>query len=297
MTSAHRYRATWRDVLFNGVYDDSGLVDERSHVGGRAGRGAYENSDFRLESLDLSRVSTEDFREMRQFLEGADPNEAYEGVMIATGRGSIMASSPADLSDRTRLLRSQFGIANCRIAAIGLDPEGVLPFDFKDDTAGGSLALRVYARPATGRPVVIGRMREGLIRPFLFQLACFDPRVYAQAEQTVALSIGGGALLTNAGNTYTLPRFTIVTSGAATFSLAIGGSSANTVSFASLPAGTWTFDCRRSIITRASDGASGMPYRTAGYLSSLFLLPGANSVALTGTGLSSASAVFRSAWS
>lgn len=289
MSSAHRYRATWRAITFNEHLDDSGITDDPAHVDTQL------QSYIALTSLDVTRVETTDYRELRQWLEGAEANEAYEGVMLALGDGIIHASSEADLEDRTALMRSQFSAASVRIASLDLDPPGVMPLLFKRDHAGGALALQIYARPSSGRPVIVPRRDEGLSRHFRFALAAFDARLYSQAEQSVACATAGATTLTNNGDMYSQARFVVVTTGgASTIQLSIGG--INTLTFTGVPAGTWTIDTRRSTITKA-DGTNGMQYRTAGFMSALLLLPGSNTLSTSGSsGLTSVTAQFRDAW-
>ena len=129
MSSVHRYRSTWRSLTFNQVYDNSGVTDDPAHLDED-----YANSDFRLDSWDATRVESQDYRELRQWLEGAEANEAYEGVMVALGSGIIIASSYADLEDKTQLLRSQFSIASCRLAA-----EATTRWACSRSTSGGPL--------------------------------------------------------------------------------------------------------------------------------------------------------------
>lgn len=289
MSSAHRYRAGWRSIVFNEQLDDSGITDDEAHVNTQL------QSYQALTQFDPTRVETTDYRELRQWLEGAEANEAYEGVMVVLGDGIIMGASPADLEDRAAAMRAAFSAASVRIAAQDQTPEGVLPFTFKRATAAGSLALQVYARPTSGRPVMIGRRDEGLSRRFRFSLTAFDARFYSQVQQEVAASTAGSTVLTNAGDMYTHPTIVVVAGAGATIKVTIGG--LNSVTFTGVAAGTWTLDPRRSTIVRSSDGANGMQYRTAGFLSSLFLMPGANTFDTTGSsGLTSVTAKFRDAY-
>lgn len=292
MSSAHRYQATWRDVIFNRVYDNTGVVDDPTAL-----VAAYANSDFRLDSFDATRVESADYRELRQWLEGAEGNEAFEGAMLAIGSGIILGSSHGDLEDKTALLRSQFSIANSRIAADAATPAGVLPFDFRRATvaAPGYLALRMYARPASGRPVVIGRMREGLSRRFRFSLISFDPCFVAQSETSTSCSTNGSTIVTNNGDFYARPYIdVVVSSGTGTFVLTLNGVAVLT--FTAVPVGTWTFDTRRSTFTKA-DGTNGMQYRTSGFISNVLLLPGANTFSTSGSsGLNSVTVRHRDAY-
>jgi hypothetical protein len=277
MSSVHRYQSRWRDVVFNRVYDDSGITDDPVHM-----VEAYQNSDFRLDSFDATRVESQDYRELRQWLEGAEANEAYEGVLIGIGSGIIIGSTIADLEDKTQLLRASFSIANSRLAAAESDPVGVLPFDFRRATmlSPGYLDLRMYARPAAARPVVIPRKLEGLSRRFRWSLVSFDPRFYSQAEVTTAVPTKDvNYSIVNEGDAYTSPE--IVITGGATIALYINGT--EVVVFSSLPAGPWTIDASRSTITKA-DGSNGYAYRTSGYISNLRLMPGHNTFGYGGAG-------------
>lgn len=271
--SAHRYPGSWRAINFNEHLDGSGVTDDPAHVNTQL------QSYYLLSQLDMTRVETTDYRELRQWLEGAEANEAYEGVMLMLGDGQIHASSPADLEDRTAALRAAFSAASTRVEALDADPPGVLPFLFKRDHAGGALALQVFCRPSSGRPVIIPRRDEGLTRRFRFALVAFDARLYSQAETSVACAVAGDTVITTVGDMYTHPRFLIVSNNAATIKITIGP---NSVTFAGLPTGIWTIDTRRSTITGIG-GINGMQYRTAGFLSSLFLNAGANTVSTTGS--------------
>lgn len=289
--SAHRYRATWRSILFNGLYDDSGIVEVASHL-----NAAYRKSDYRLESLLWGPVETNDYREVRQFEEGGEANEAYEGVMRGIARGVIYGLTHADLEDRDLALREAFSVSSCRIDSVANDPPGLHPFDFKQASASspGYLALRVYARPASGRPVVISQMREGLSRRFTISLVSFDPRQYSQDATSVSAATNGSTTILPVGNTYTLPRIVIVSAGSGHFVLTLNG--AAVMEFTGLPAGTWTIDCARSTITKA-DGTNGMQYRTGGFISNGRLLAGSNTFVTTGSSaLTSVTVVYRDAW-
>lgn len=293
--SFHRYRSTWRSLTFNGLYDDTGIVDDPT---GAHFNNSFRRSDFRLEVLDLNRVESIDYREMRQWYEGAEPNEAYESIMIAEGHGIILGNNHGDLEDREALIKAQMSIADCRIAALALDPPNVLPFYCKRDTGsdGNPISLLFYARPTSGRPVVISKMKEGLARRFSFSLTSFDPKLYSQTLQSVSCSTSGTTTLTNGGNLYTQPQIVVVTSGTATIHLTISGPAANSIVFTGVPLGTWTIDVRRGLIYDGS-GNNGMQYRTSGFLSALFLAAGANTFDMTGSSaITSVTAKFRDAW-
>lgn len=291
--TAHRYRASWRSLTFNQMLDDSGVVDDPSgaHI-----NDAYRRSDYRLERLDMNRVEATDYRELRQWLEGGEANEAYEGVMVLNGTGVIYGTSHADLEDRDAAMREAFSIAACRKAFAANDPPGVGTLLFKRDTAAapGYLALQIYARPMTGRPIVVSKMREGLARRFTFFLVAFDPRIYSQTLQSVTATVGGSTNITNGGNLYTSPKIVMVSTGAGVLALSVNG----TAVFAAtgIPAGTWTLDAQRGLFTKA-DGTNGMQYRTSGYLSNCTLDPGTNVVSLVGSsGFSGVTFQYRNAY-
>lgn len=299
--SIHRYQSSFNGITFNRqlrtdaneVYspDDPLRLDP-----------LYAESDYRLESVDLTRVTVEDFREMRQFLEGAEANESFEGVLIATGRGTILASSPGDLEDKTWAMRSAFSPAQVRIATVATDPVGSLPFDFSVDTvaAPGKSSRRLYCRPAIGRPVIVGRQREGLSRRFLFQLISFDPKVYSQTEHQEDLTLAGEAIA-NAGNMYSYPKIRITFTGAGNAALTIENQTTGqsfVIDATTAAAGeVWILDTRRATIVRSSDSANRYSQRVSGYLSQLYL-PAGNSTwrALNTGGVSGVRVDYRDAW-
>lgn len=276
----HRFRSTWRSLTFNRQLDDSGVVDDPALLDA-----AYANSDYRLESLDLTGVQTVDYRELRQHMEGSEPNQSFEGVRILVGQGLILASSAADLDDKTWAMYEAFSPAACRMASLATDPRGVLPFDFKRASAGGAKALRLYAKPAAGRPIVVGRMREGLARPFVFQLVAPDPFVYDQSLTQQAVALGGGTV-TNPGTMYTYPRIVITMSGAGSAAFTVANSTTGQqvgIDLSGFSAGNVvTADARASTIVlgASTDRISKL---LAGFLTNLFLLPGANAIAFTNT--------------
>ena len=272
--SAHRYQATWRSLIFNQRYDDSGLVDDPAHL-----VHAYVNSDYYLESLDSTGVQAIDYRELRQLAEGAEANQAFEGVRTWVGRGRIVASSPADLEDRTWAMYEALSPAACRMASGSLTPPNVLPFDFKRDSAGGALPLRFYGRPSIGRPLLVGRIREGLIRPFIFGLVSVDPRVYGQTEQSQALSslTGGNNNLTNGGNLYTHPTIEVVLTGAGGSTVTVTNSTTGqtfALDLSAETAGTFLVDCQRATIYKGTTAKYGV--RKTGFLTPFTLAPGVN---------------------
>jgi hypothetical protein len=274
--SAHRYLSAWRSLIFNRRFDDSGLVDDPSHL-----VAAYVNSDYYLESLDPTGVQAVDHRELRQLAEGAEANQAFEGVRTWVGRGRIAASTPADLEDKTWAMYEAFSPAACRIASAALTPPNVLPFDFRRDTAGGSLALRFYARPSIGRPLVVGRVREGLIRPYTFALVSMDSRAYSQTEQSQALGsiVGGANTLTNAGNLYTHPTIEVVLSAAGGSTVTVTNSTTGqtfALDLSAESAGTFLIDTQRATISKAGVNKYGV--RKTGFLLPFVLAPGANTI-------------------
>lgn len=293
--SAHRFQATWRSLVFNRVYDDSGLVDDPAHL-----VPAYSESDYRLASLDVTGVQAVDYRELRQHLEGAEANEAFEGVRLITGRGTILGAYPADLEDKTWAMYEAFSPAACRMASATLDPKNLLPFDFKRASGEGALALRAYARPSLGRPLVVGRQREGLSRPFLFQLVAMDPRIYAQGETVTALAdlAGGNNSVVNDGNVYASPKIEIVLSGAGSASVTITNATTGktlVLNLSAQTAGTFVLDCARATIKKGTTNKYGV--RTSGFLSTFVLAPGTNTITYTGnTNLTSVTFKFRAAY-
>lgn len=298
--SAHRHQATWRSLIFNRRYTDTGLKpDDPANL-----NSTYINSDYYLDQLDIIRVAAQDYRELRQFLEGSEPNEAFEGMRAITGHGLVVASSVADLEDKTWAMYESFSIAACRIAAQATTPKGVLPFDFKRDTAagGGVLPLRFYCRPGAGRPVIVGRRREGLQRPFAFQLLAFDPFAYDVGATSTNLGnlAGGNNTVTNPGNIYTKPVITITFSGAGAASVTLTNVTTgqsfvmNLSTF--LNTNVLTIDTGRSTMKR-DDGSNQFGARISGFLSQLYLLPGANTITWSvGTGITSVNFGFRGAY-
>jgi hypothetical protein len=303
--SAHRYQSSFNGIIFNRqLRVDGGTLYEQLYKPDDERRldSTYAQSDYRLESLDLTRVTVEDFREMKQFLEGAEANESYEGVLFALGRGLIHGSTPADLEDKTWAMRAAFSPALVRNAAAALDPKGVLPFDFKVDTAAGVgySARRLYCRPAVGRPIIIGRMREGLSRRFMIQLISFDPKVYGQTLHQEALTLAG-EVLANAGNFYTYPKISILFSGAGNAALTITNSTTGAIfvlNATTAAAGeTWVLDTKASKLYRLSDLANRFTTRVSGYLSQLWLPPGNSTWAITNAGgITSVTFDWRDAW-
>lgn len=276
--SAHRHQSTWRSLVFNRVYVDTGLTPEDpANVDP-----TYQNSDYRLESLDMTSVQTLDYRELRQHLEGAQANASYEGVRLLVGRGLIYGSSYADLEDKTWAMYEAFSPAACRIAFAASDPVNLGAYSFKRDTAGGTKALRFYCKPAAGRPVLVGRMREGLNRRFLFQLVATDPFAYDETETQTTVALGGGNV-TNPGNMYTRPKIRITMSGAgnAAFTINVAGRSV-TYDLSSFANGN-VIILDTAACTATYAGLDRLSKLTAGFLSDLYLSPGVNAVSFTNT--------------
>lgn len=293
MASIHRFRSTWRSITFNARYTDPPVFnpdDPRALVSEAAAQ-----SDYYLDSVDVTRVSVQDYRELRQFLEGAEPNEAYEGVRAVNGLGRIVATNVADLDDKTAALSEAFSVAASRIAAQAADPIGLLPYTFRRATAPvagvekvpATKQLRLYCRPGPGRPIVIGRVREGLVRPFSFQLIAFDPFMYDEALTQTTLTPAGGNV-TNPGTIYTRPKIRIEWNGAgsATFTLTNTTTGKAFVIDASSGAGSYAY---------ILDVASGRLYRdnatqdnrydkrVSGFVTDQWLTPGVNAIALANT--------------
>lgn len=301
---AYRHRASYRSIAFNEhLTDDATARDDIASV-----IEAKLNDSIYLDEFDDSRVSVQDYRELRQFLEGAEPNEAFEGVRALNGAGVINALSYGALEDKTWVLREAFSTSGARIAAAATDPRGVLPFDFKRDSAGGPLALRYYARPGPGRPFVLGRRKGGLSRPYSFQLIAFDSFAYDVAETQTALGnlAGGSNTVTNPGNTYTKPKIRITFSGAGAAVLTLTNSTTGqvmTFNFSGtapnppVAAEVWVIDVARSVMYRDSDKASRFGSRLSGFISQMFLQAGANTILWSSaTGITSVRFDFRGAY-
>lgn len=297
--AAYRHQASFRSTTFNeGLADVGAAADDPANI-----VEAKLNDQITIDELNLQRVSAQDYRELRQYLEGAEPNEAYEGVRAITGQGVILGTSLANVEDKAWTLNEQFSIASCRRAASALDPKGVLPFDFKRDSVAGTKALRFYARPGPARPVWIGRRGEGLARPWSFQLIAFDPFAYDQAEtQTALANLAGGAnVVTNAGNIYAKPKIRITFSGAGAASVVLTNSTTGQSLTLDLSTGAaaevWIIDVARGTIYRLSDSANRYSQRLAGFISNMVLDPGANTLTWSvATGITSVRVDHRSAY-
>jgi hypothetical protein len=279
---AYRHRATWRSITFNEQLLDDGTkaLDDPANI-----VDAKLNDAYYLDELDINRVSVQDYRELRQFLEGAEPNEAFEGVRAFTGQGIINAATYGQLEDKAWALNEAFSVAASRLAAASATPKGVLPFDFKRDTGSAlaSVALRAWCRPGPGRPIWIGRRQGGLARPFTFQLVSFDPFVYDVTRTDTALgNLSGGANnITNPGNIYTYPTIVIAFSGAGNAALVLTNTTTGksiTMNLSAMANGqTLTIDTQRSTVVR-DNGSDQYSKVTAGFLSDLYLLAGANNI-------------------
>lgn len=303
--SAERYPASWgvggltTPVYFNRVYDGSGYPDQPGKQ-----VAAYRDSDIRIEALDLTRVTVEDYRELRQFLEGADLNESFEGVLVATMDGVIHGSSHGDLEDKAWLMRAAFSPAVCRIASVSLDPPGLLPLDFSVDTpeaAGVPVpsARRLYAKPSIGRPIIVGRARSGKSRRFRLQLVG-QPAVFSQTlhQQAVVLA---GQNVTNAGSAVSRGKIRITFNGAGNAALTITNTTTGKafVINATTAANNevWILDVERSKLYRSSDSADRFSQRVSGWLSDLWLPVGVSNWVVTNTGgVASVRIDFRDAW-
>lgn len=287
--SFHRHQATWRSLTFNEHLLDDGTVnpDDPANIVEAKLQEAYY-----LDELQINRVSVQDYRELRQYLEGAQPNEAFEGVRALTGLGRISAPDYATLEDMAWALNEAFSVAACRIAAQSATPAGVLPFDGARDTAPlvnnvpTKKALRFYCRPGPGRPVWVGRRQGGLVRPYSFQLIAFDPFGYDVTETQTTPALGGGSV-TNPGNIYTRPKIRITFSGAGLATLTITNSTTGQAfvidATTAAASEVWILDTAAGEMYRESDAANRYSQRVSGFLSNLFLLPGANTFAFANT--------------
>ena len=293
MASIHRFRSTWRSITFNARYVDPPTVNP-DNPAALVSIAAAE-SDYYLDSVDVTRVSVQDYRELRQFLEGAEPNEAYEGVRAVNGIGRIVATDLADLDDKTAAMYEAFSVAATRIAAQSADPIGLLPYTFRRATAPvtgiekvpATKQLRLYCRPGPGRPILIGRKGEGLVRPFSFQLIAFDPFMYDEAL-TQTTPGGGGGAVTNPGNIYTRPKIRITFSGAGAANLTLFNTTTNKTlvinATTAAAAEVWEIDVARGTIVRTSDNANRYSQRVSGYISDMWLAPGGNAWLHSNTG-------------
>lgn len=301
---AYRHRASFRSITFNEhLTDDTTPRDDPASI-----IEAKLNDSYYLDEFDISRVSVQDYRELRQFLEGAEPNEAFEGVRALSGAGIINAQTYGALEDKAWALSEAFSTAGARIAAAAADPKGVLPFDFKRDTVGGVKPLRFYVRPGPGRPFWMGRRKGGLSRPYTFQVIAFDSFAYDVTETQTALGnlAGGNNTVTNPGNIYTKPKIRITFSGAGAATLTLTNSTTGqvmTFNFSGTapnpPANgeVWIIDVATSKMYRLSDGANRYGSRLSGFISQMFLQAGANTIVWSSsTGITSVRFDFRGAY-
>jgi len=288
--SLHRHKATWRSLIFNRRYLDTGAANPDDPANLSA---TYVDNDYYLDQLDTSRVSVQDYRELRQFLEGAEPNEAYEGVRALNAIGRIIAPDYGTLEDMAMALDEGFSVAACRRAALAADPVGLLPFSGKIDTAPvtgadkipATKAVRFYCRPGPGRPVQIGRVRGGLVRPFSWQLIAFDPFMYDEAETTKALTLGSATTVTNPGNMYARPKITIALSAAGAANFTLTNSTTGKVlvlDLSGLGVGVYYIDVAADTF-KGSAGANRYASRVSGFITDQWLEPGNNSVTASNT--------------
>jgi len=296
--SAHRHQATWRGIDFNRHFIDDGAAEPDDPANTNE---TYRNNDYYLEMVNLVPVSVQDLHEVRQFLEGSEPNQAFEGSRLIDGSGYIVAPTHGDLEDMTMAMFEAFSPAACRLAFAVLDPPHVGPFQFKLDTNGGTRALRAYCRPSLGRPVIIGRRGEGTVRPFRFRLMAYDPKLYAESSSSTALSdlAGGNNSVNNAGNLATDPKVVIVLSGAGHASFTLTNTTTGhqiIFDLSGLSADTYTLDVNRGTFEDSS-GNNVLSVRTSGFPVNMWLAPGNNVVTVTGnTNLTSVTFTFRAAY-
>lgn len=285
--SAHRHRSTYNGVTFNGIYAASNTDTENAADLDEA---TYGESDIRMEWCDMTRLSTQDLRELKQFMEGAEPNEMFEGLRTIHIGGTILGSSYGDLEDKVQALHAALSPTRVRLlstsAIVGTypdEPTGVLPFDFKIDSASGLQSRRFYCRPSVGRPLVIGRHGEGFQRPWQAWMLAYDPTMYGQTLNSQALSnLAGGSpagnIIANAGNYPTYPQIKIVTNGngnAATTLTNTTTGQALVIDMSASASETWWIFPKRGEIVR-SNGVSRYSKRTSGFLANLYLLAGNN---------------------
>ncbi len=295
--SAHRYQATWNGVTFNSHYDNTGAVDDPAHV-------TIATMDkTTLEALQDVQIQVSDYRELRQYLEGVDPNEAFEGARLLRLSGRLYGTTWGKLEDRKLAMDAAFSVAACRFAFAGNTPKGLAPLNFRiaRDAAPGYADRCYFCRPATARPMVIARQGQGLVVPYLGELVAFDPRMFSQSEQNLSMTLlGGGNVVANSGTIYTSPRFVIVLSGAGSNPATLTNSTTGqvmTFNFSGLAAGTYTLDTwGRGSFTKA-DGSNVYSTRLSGWITQMFLAPGNNTLTWTGnTALTSVTVYWRSAW-
>lgn len=296
--AAHRHRADFHGITFNGYFPAAwpgGISDpDNLAIVGAGAQAAFAESDIRLESADFTSVSTQDMREVRQFLEGAEPNEIFEGIRTLILRGHIHGTNPRDLETKSWSLSRAFSPMEVRrdsvASIVGTNPDepvGVLPFNFSiDHTSVNTLPLRFYARPNVGRPLILGRAKEGLTREWAAQLVAYDSRAYNQVLQQVSLAnlSGGANNIVMSGNTYVYPqiRITMAANGAATHTLR-NETTGSELQFDLSSLGgdliLW-IKPNRGEMTNPS-GVSKYLYRKSGFLTNFFLVPGTNNITFT----------------
>ena len=305
--SAVRHQATYNGITFNQVYGGTDPDDPSSLVD------AYRESDYRLEVFDDSPVQVRDYSEPRQQQEGTEPNEAFESLRLVRASGRILGSSYADLEDKVYDMRKAFSVAEVRRlstrALLGTFPDepiGVLPFKFTRDTAGGTKDLLYYCRPQAGRPSLWVTQKGGLVRPFSFTLAAFDPRAYENdtddwEEVTLSNITGGNNTVTNAGNAVTYPQIEVDMNGTGAATVTVTNQTTGhsfTLDLSSQSADFWMM-CERGEIIRSSDRAARYYLKKfAGkFLANMYLVPGANTITWNdNTGIANVKFHFRSAY-
>jgi hypothetical protein len=281
--SANRHRASYDGVTFNGIYTAVNTDTE----GDANLDAAFAESDIRMDWCDPSRLSTQDLRELKQFMEGAEPNEMFEGIRTIHIGGRILGSSYGDLEDKAQALHAALSPTLVRLASTAAlvgtypdEPTGVLPFDFRIDSAAGPVARRFYCRPAVGRPLIIGRREDGLTRKWQAWLIAYDPTMYGQTlnQQSFSSLSGGNNTITNAGNYPVFPQIRVITSGNGNASTTLTNSTTGQSLELDLSASGgetwWMFPKRGELVN--SSGVSRFSRRISGFLANLYLLPGAN---------------------
>lgn len=285
MSSIHRFQSHWRSITFNQHLNNGTDPSDPANLNeAQIALGYYQ-----LDVVDINRVSVQDYRELKQFLEGAEPNESFEGVRAINASGRIIGTSAADLEDKAWALNEAFAVSAVRVAAQSVIPKGVLPYTFRRASVAGTKLLRFYCRPGPGRPVWVGRHGEGFGRPFSFQLIAFDSFAYDDDDVDTDW-LGNPTVVTNPGNVYTRPSivFTFSAAGASNFTLQ-NTTTGKTLGLdlSGMAAGqTLTIDPARGTIVR-DNGADMYSIRTAGFITDLFLIAGGNSIVISNaTGIS-----------
>lgn len=298
--TAHRYQAGWNGITFNEHYTaNDGNVD---------GSGTGVNLDLldktTLEALQDVQLQVADYREMRQYLEGTDPNEAYEMIRLLRMQGRIFGSTWGKLEDRKLALDGAFSVAATRLAFMNNNPKGLaaLTFRIAQEAAPGYADRLYYCRPAGAHPIVIARQGMGLVLPYTAELIAFDTKMYDAALSSQALLTNGNpTTCTNGGNAVTMPKLVIVLSGSGSNPVTLTNTTtgqAMTFNFAGLGAGTYTLDCTGKTSFTKADGTNVYSTRLSGWMSQMFFTAGANAITWSGaTGVSSVTAQWRSAWS